>query len=255
MKKAILLVVIFLMVSLMFGCITVANKIETDENYIINERSTFDSKKAISTFVIKNNNKGKIWGELTSPFIHWSKIIGDVTEDKEGNINFDIISIQYLTNWPNGWTSGETEATGSISFDVSADGWQAKINEPFETWEVINGEIRYFDDYYRDEEGLKKVKNRIVRINAVNHFIKESELPEFFGHIWFKTPYGEPFKRTIRKFLFNRNTQYPDYLIKLKKSGTIRRDFEEAFGLFFMDYNIEYYFNNILDKSYFKERD
>ena len=142
---------------------------------------------------------------------------------------------------------------GKIISQKNENAWTVKITEPFETWEVIKGEVRYFDDCYRDEKGLKKVKNRMTRIKAINLFLKENNFGEFFGHIWFKTTYGEPFRKKLKKFLFNKNTEYPDYLIKLKESGTIRRDFEEAIGLFFMDYNMEYYFNNILEDAIFIE--
>ena len=39
------------------------------------------------------------------------------------------------------------------------------------------------------------------------------------------------------------------HLEKIKESGTLKRDFEEAIGLFFMNYNFDYYLNNILNNS------
>lgn len=255
MRKYFYTLMILLLLFTILGCATVVKKIESEKKFIAKENAVFKSKKALSKLTFKVNNKGKSLVELTSPFISWSKIKGTISGDTTSDFKFLIESISYLANWPNGWTAGESEASGRIAFRKTDAGWEATVTEPFETWEVIRGEVRYFDDYYRKEKGLKKVKNRLTRINAVNHFFKENNSNEFFGHIWFKTTYSEPFKKTLRLFLFDKDTKYPDYLIKLKESGTIRRDYEEAVGLFFMDYNMEYYFNNVLDKSYFKERD
>ncbi|MCK4798704.1 MAG: hypothetical protein KAT05_15105 [Spirochaetes bacterium] len=254
MRKMFNLLTGLLFLFTIFSCATVVKKIESEKKFITKENAVFESKKSVSKLTIKENKKGKIWAELSSPFISWSKIIGEIKEDATGDLQFYIESIKYLANWPNGWTSGESEASGKIIFQRTETGWQAKIAEPFETWEVIKGEVRYFDDYYRDDAGLKKVKNRLTRIKAVNLFLKENNFSKFYGHVWFKTTYGEPFRKSLRKFLFDKNIEYPEYLIKLKESGTIRRDFEESVGLFFMDYNMEYYFNNILEESSFMEK-
>ena len=251
MKRLLHLSAILIFLSMLMNCATVRKQINSKNLFIKKENAKFKSKKSLSKFVIKENKKGQNWAELTSPFIHWSKIKGTVTEEPSGDIAFLIESMRFITNWPNGWTRGEIEATGSILFKTTNDGWTAKVTEEFETWEIIKGEVRYFDDYYIEQEGLKKVKARIARIKAINDFIKQNEFPEFFGHIWFKTTYGDPFNKTIKNFLFNKKTEYPEHLVKLKESGTVKRDLEEAVGLMFMDYNLQYYFNNILNNSNF----
>lgn len=248
----ILLIIIGILL-LISNCKTTIKKIESKDKFINKEDSSLISKKALATFVIKKD-KDKTIAVLTSPFIFWSKVIGSLEQDQNNNYNFYIEKIEYITNWPNGWTEGTNEASGKIILQKQNDIWRAKVEEPFRMQDVIKGEIRYFDDFYIETKGLEKVKNRMDRIKEINLFLKQNNLPEFFGNVWFKTSYGEPFKKVIKKILFDKKTVYPENLMKLKESGTIKRDVEEATGLFFMDYNIDYFFNKILNDSIFIEK-
>lgn len=286
------IIVFFLVVLIISGCSTLEAKYDSETAYEIFK----DSKKTESILKVKIDKKGNKFGELSSKLISPAVIIGEVIEDQTGDINFIINSIKYLSNWPNGWTQGESEASGIIIFNKEDKGWGVNIKEDFEIWEATKGEIRYYDEYYRKESGLKKVNNRMKRINAVIEFLKKQEfveLPEFFGHVKFNSAYGKSLKNTIRPFLFPEtmgidklkrknlfpvdynipimqkgdlifksgifwrksytDSFFPDYLRELRNSGTLWRDYEEAIHLFYMLYNMDYYFKNVLqDASFIK---
>ncbi len=286
--------VTLLFVSIIAGCTTLKAKYDSETTYKIFK----DSKKSESIFKVKIDKKGNKYGELRSQLISPGVIIGEVIEDQTDDIIFNINSIKYLSNWPNGWTQGESEASGIIVLNKDENGWKVNIKENFEIWEVIKGEIRYNDNYYRRESGLKKVKNRMKRINAAVEFLKNQdfvEYPEFFGHVKFNTAYGKSVKKAIQPFLFPEtigfgklksknqlpvNYQiplkqkddlaigagfiwrksytdafFPDYLRELRNTGTLWRDFEEAMHLFYMLFNIDYYFKTVLqDASFIKSK-
>lgn len=247
-------IIIFIIILFLNGCQTITKKIISKEKFINKENSIFKSKKAKTKLIIKKDSKNnKLYGYLTSPFIHWANIIGEIEKNKNG-FKFLISEFRILTNWPNGYTYGEYEASGIIDIEKKQSGYYAiKILEPFELWDLQKGEIKYFDDYYRFEEGLNKVKNRMDRIRTINKFIKENNFFEYYGRIYFKSSYSDSYKKTMRLFLFNKQTSFPKHLIKIKETGTLKRDFEEAIGLFFMDYNLDYYLNKILDNAEFIE--
>ncbi len=249
-KNTIIIAVSIILLTLSAGCMTTVTKINSRDKL---KREGLKSEKAFTTLTIRKNDAGKLKGIITSPFIHWSKIEGDITESENGDIKLSIDKFYFITNWPNGWTEGEAAATGEVDFIKTSGGYKASVTAGFEILDYTSGGIRYFDDYYLGDEGLKKVRERMERIRALNKFIKSTgKLPDFFGDLNFKTSYSEPFKKALKRILLAKDAVYPDYLVKLKTSGTVMRDYEEAAGLFFMDYNMDHYIKNILNNHYFQ---
>lgn len=284
------IIVFFLFFSISIGCTTLKAKYDSEITYKIFR----DSKKPESVIKIKIDKKGDKIGELSSQLISPAVIIGEIIEDQTGDITFIINSMKYLSNWANGWTQGESEASGIIIFNKIDSEYKIIIKEDFEIWEVKKGEIRYNDNYYRKESGLKKVSNRMKRISGAIEFLKNQDLvefPEFFGHVRFNSTYGISLKKTIQPFLFpetigfdklKRENQlpvnyqipikqkddlaigagfvwrksytdafFPDYLRELRNTGALWRDFEESIHLFYMLYNIDYYFKSVLQNASF----
>jgi len=235
-----------------FQIVSSAQMIRSRENYQINGRGKTIAKKPLTEVIIENYKDGTTRIFLTSPIIKSAALIGDMSKDESGDYHLYIDRIDFLDNWPNGWTSGSSEASGEILFDTSGDYLTAHIVESFQLWEQTKGEIRYFDDYYRGDKGFEKVKNRMNRIHHIVTYLKEQQLPDYFGHKWRKTAYGAPFTKSVKSILF-KNDNLPEHLQPLLKSGTLMRDFEEAAGLIIMEYNMEYYFSTILEGAQFIE--
>ena len=282
--------ILLLILSVISGCLTLESKYESENVYKIFK----DSKKPESILKIKIDKEGKKTGELYSKIISPAVITGDVIEDQTGDINFMVNSIKYLSNWVNGWTQGENIASGNFIFYKENNELRVEIKEEFEIWDIIKGEIRYKEEYFRNEDGLKMVKTRMMRVNTVINFLKKQEFvefPVFFGHATLNTAYGKSFKKITQPFLFpetididklKRKKQFPvDYDIPISKKGdlefsegffwrksytekffpenlwrsrnsaSIWRDYEEAIHLFYMCYNMDYYFNNVLKDASF----
>ena len=281
---------ILYVILIIIGCSTLKAKFESERKYKIFK----SSKKPESVFKIKIDKEGNVLGELRSKLISPAVIIGDVIEDQTGDINFIINSVKYLSNWSNGWTEGLSAASGNFVFSKKDTELRVQIKEEFEIWDVIKGEVRYDTEYYRGEDGLKKVKNRMLRIISVVDFLKKQdfiEFPEFFGHARLNSTYSRSFKKITQPFLFpetididklKRKNQlpvnydipiglkgdlifkegffwrksytekfFPEYLWQLRNSASIWRDYEEAIHLFYMLYNMDYYFNNVLQDASF----
>ena len=272
-------IVIFIFSLFLTGCTVVKEQYKSEEYYRLVENSK-KAESVISIYAVKDQRRG----ELTSALIASAKAAGKIAVGESGSITLNIDSIKYFSNWPNGWTEGENEATGKILFQKENGRWKASVIEKFEIWDVQSGSIRYFDDYYRDDYGMTKVSNRMDRVKAVVDFLKtRKDLPPFFGHTWRKTNYGESFKKQVQKFSFPKfmvmennfkklkskdltddlsvgegiiwrksytKEIFPKQLHEVRNSGSIYRDFEEAPDLFLMFYNIDYYFDNLNQKVF-----
>jgi len=223
-------------------------------------------KTADAVLKFRESKAGEAAGTLSSPLLPGITVYGEKEETQEG-FEFYITGIRMFTNWPRGWTDARYEASGIIVFREQEDGWIGEIKDPFELWDISKGEIRYYDNYYRDDEGLRKVKNRIDRINELNRFLKEErELREYYPDILsfekdtvpLLFPEAERnFSLKKRKVLFSRNSEYsreilPENLVPLRDSGTLWRDFEEASGLMYSLYNLDSIMNSRINGKFFQ---
>ncbi|GAH54879.1 unnamed protein product, partial [marine sediment metagenome] len=241
-------------------------------------------KNYVQVKILKAENR-ETKGELNSPYFPGITLHGEIEETEEG-LSFYITRIRMFTNWPQGWTDAYYEASGHIVFQEQNDQWTAETTDTFELWGISKGEIRYYDAYFRGDEGLWKVKNRIDRIRRLNRFFKDDRrTPVFYpdkkGFVREIVPFLFPeAKKTFniieRKRLFSEtnllydqsegemvegaslfwNTEYsqnilPEQLIPLRDSGTLWRDFEEASGLIYSLYNLEYIVNDWMEGKIF----
>jgi hypothetical protein len=257
-KKIILVINILIILIITAGCSSVVRELESESIYIKKLDSNRNKLHEIS-FQILENEDGSLAGLLTSPFIYGAEFTGDIKENENGDILFYIEEYRTFCNWPNGWTEIISEATGQILFEYKTlntgsnneSYYTANITYELEVWDIKSGGIRYFDDFYLDDKGLSKIKDRSARVTAIVDFLKIQDFPGYFGHITKDTSYGPEFHDTIEDFLFDDNTQYPEHLLDLKEYGTILRDFEEAHGLIFIQYNMDYFLNDSLPGAEF----
>jgi len=253
MKK---IITILAVTALIVSCRTTLTKYGTTEKFIADSGKNYLNFSSMSKFTIKKevkNNKEELTGIITSPLIKNAGLIGDV-KINDNKMELYLKKMAVLANWPNGWTSGEYNLTGRIIFDVSGDKYILKIIEDVEIWELIKGEIRYYDEFFLKDEGLAKVQGRLERINVINKLFKTKEnSPEIFGGLWLKTSYGEPYIKSVKKFLYKKDNNINENIVKYIKSGNFTRDIDEAPGLFILNYNFNYYIKEILNNSIFEE--
>lgn len=104
--------------------------------------------------------------ELTSPLLPALRFRGILSQYGPAELLLQIHSVRIFDNWNNGWTEGEAAAFGTILFRREYLQWWGTLRDPFSMGEVKSGEVRYFDRYYRGEEGTRRVQVRLQRLLA-----------------------------------------------------------------------------------------
>lgn len=224
--------------------------------------------------------------QIVSDQIPGITIIGTLEEKPEGNM-FSISRIELFSNWAGGWTEGEYEASGLYLLEVSEDGnlFIFREKDPFELWDIAEGEIRYKDNYYRGNDGLWKVKNRVDRIGEVTRWMHDSsyfagsyENPSLFEEDVIMTLFPElhDFDKLEKEGLLAEDyyngedmtgeehkgagiswrigyteAVFPTEFHELRNSGSIWRDFEEAPDLFYSFFNLDSFLENTLKDHVF----
>lgn len=213
---------------------------------------------ACSTTVVEENTFS-----FTSPDLPGMTILG-ITAQEEGREILYITQVRLFSNWPSGWTEGIFEASGKYGLEQTEDGYTLTTLDTFELWDIISGEIRYHDTYYRGDDGLWKVKNRVDRIRELSRILQtdmgfpqyvkylEEEIytklfPEVFNKEVFKQENYTQLKY-VRGSGINWVDEYtqnvlPEEFWELRNSGTLYRDCIEAPKIFRSIYNLESYFN------------
>lgn len=219
--------------------------------------------------------------ELTSTLIPGMNFRGTL----EGNTIY-ITQVRVFSNWQNGWTEGFYQASGKYLIVEDGKDYLLEEVDPIEIWDIESGEIRYRGKYYRKDDGLQKVRNRVQRIEEYARIIKEYGGPNYIGGVKKVTTAS---KFTIHGHLYPKlfpevlgfekledsrelhsryyksdfeiekiegsnifwRTDYtkalfPEHLWELRNSGTIFRDFEEAPYLVMSYYNLEGFINKKL---------
>jgi len=274
LKKAAAHFAFLLLLSALFaGCVTVTEKLSTED------------PADLATFIVKKDNTGELQGELRSPLLPGATFTGDVVAEQREYI-FYITTVRFFTNWPNGWTEGIYEASGTYTLEKQKPdrrgGFLLRVEDPFTLWNIKHGAVRYFDTYFRGDDGLSKVKNRIDRIEETTDFVNKKTERE----IWYSL---EDYSQTAAPLLFpeakrrfaqqNRLFQscreecceeralgagirwctgysvelLPENLIPLRNSGTMWRDWEESGKLWYTVSNLDYVMHTLLDKVRLRE--
>ncbi len=171
--------------------------------------------------------------------------------------NLEVVTVYWFDNWANGWTEARFAATGNLK--ITPD------NSKTVKYEVINpvvleypeaAKIRYKDTYLIDDDALKALNNRLSRIESINELI-EQELYDY-DYFEFELKVGEKFfpeKYKKSKTFADLNVEsekvfgdgtywnveytqsvFPEYMWETRTSGTLYRDWEEAFDLIYVTY-------------------
>ena len=207
-----------------------------------------------SRFTIKLDKEDELYGEYRNPLIPAAVIFADVENGEKENLRLFVTRVRFFTNWPNGWTEGVYEASGMYRLSHKAGNTNITLQDEFTLWDIVSGEIRYFDTYHRGEDGFGKVKNRIDRMTEISRFLQEEKgFPPYCSE--------DEFLTAVEEFLFPEAAVMgagivwdkgysekilPEQYVELRNSGTLYRDFEEAPELFYTIYNLDYVMNTFV---------
>lgn len=207
---------------------------------------------------------------IRSSLIPSLTMIGDLIRTDDGSAEIYLTSVRLFSNWANGWTEGRYEASGRLSLEpvtpeAAAGPYTLGLEDPPELWGIVEGEIRYYDTYYRGDDGIAKVRARVDRLQALADFLRaRPDSPTFYPGLRRGGPEQPAFREETRPLLFPELTRrelpegpveigsdiswsvsyteenFPERLHPLRNSGTMFRDYEEALELFYSFYNLAY---------------
>lgn len=167
----------------------------------------------------------------------------------------DVTTVYWFDNWANGWTEARFTATGEIKINHTSQKEDfCEIIQPIILVETEAAKIRYKDTYISGEDGIKALNNRLSRVEAINEEISKNDRK--YEYSWFRDYYGdyffpERFKKSQFRIELNEESEtifgdgvnwnveytkklFPEYMWEARNTGTLYRDWEEAFDLIFV---------------------
>ncbi|GHV26559.1 hypothetical protein AGMMS4952_06860 [Spirochaetia bacterium] len=195
--------------------------------------------------------------------------------DSEGN--FYLTSLYFLSPNMNGWNEFTQELSGSGSFD----GAILQLNGPVETLDISEGKIRRGETRLTGAQALTALHNRQERIVALAQWMNQTlvheqpDIPKFadqkafeaywkprlFPEIvrakkrpstWIATPVSSPgawvFGEDIRWNRAYTEAVFPEELWPVRNSGTLLRDWEEAAGWIYLEFEWDHILELLSEK-------
>lgn len=107
--------------------------------------------------------------ELTSTFLPALQFQGTLSAYGPAELVLEVYRVRIFDNWNNGWLEGEAEAYGTFLFRRYYLTWRGEVRDPLGIGEIKSGEVRYFDRYYRNDEGTVRVQ---IRVEKLKEFIE-----------------------------------------------------------------------------------
>ena len=178
--------------------------------------------------------------------------------DAQGN--FWLNSLEYVSGNTSGWNKYTLEIVGTGKFIQSENGAVFSVNPEIHNIQISQGKIRRYETLISGNDALTNLRNRESRIEAVTEWMsgqenapKELDRKDFADY-WKPVLFPEICAERKRPFgwrgaddVWSRadeirwNTSYsertfPEELRPVRDSGTLLRDWEEAFEWIYMRY-------------------
>lgn len=195
--------ILLLSTLLLCSCATLTKSYRSEEKYKLKESSKLERDMSIVKF--KTDRDGESRFELRSPLINQVVIYGSYEEQSDNTADRVVLYVERVrlfANWPNGWTEAHYEASGRLVLTAEGEKWRCALEEPLELWEILSGELRHYDTFYRGEEGMSRVKNRVDRLRETAKLLNDRGFPAYYGHLWRESGYSSGFKKEVGRYLF-----------------------------------------------------
>ena len=177
--------------------------------------------------------------------------------------NFYVSSVEYISGNNAGWNQYSLEISGSGSCVLGESGAVFSLNDDIEKVQISQGKIRLFDTTVTGTDAVNNLRNREDRIEVLAAWMKEQkntgndlkrrEFQKYWKPLLFpeispraKRPVGwqlegDQYKRSedIKWNTSYSERAFPEILRPVRNSGTLLRDWEEAFEWIYLQYNWE----------------
>lgn len=174
------------------------------------------------------------------------------------NGEFHLISLDFFCSNIMGWNSFTMEISGAGVFLPNGEGALLKLDAPVEAVNIIRGKIRRDETRLTGEDALTVLRNRQERISVLCEWMRGPDTPRFrnqaeFENYWqpillpeMLPPDQRPPAWTEQDAEWSRGedvswnasytrARFPEALWKIRDSGTLLRDWEEAIDwIYFM---------------------
>ena len=171
--------------------------------------------------------------------------------------------MHWFSNWHDGWTEADITTTGTLLISKNGTKWDVTVLSKLVPEQTTAAKIRYRDTIKRNDEAVALMNRRIERIAAtvewlakrlpVDSFSGSDGIESFrkaAGTILFPELYGYPEGKTkSADIAANRNPgegyrwdvaytkgAFPEYMVDIRNTGTLFRDWEETNELIFFMY-------------------
>ena len=188
------------------------------------------------------------------------KIRGSAPDERG---EFQLVSLDYLGGSPHGWNEFRLDLSGSGNLLLGDTTATLSVSEEVETVGISSGRIRRYDTRITGTEALTNLRNRRERLLALAEWINNPENPlaapaalntqNKFEDYWEPLLFPETTKKKKRPKDWQQegdqwaraedirwNTSYtervfPELLRNIRNSGTMLRDWEEAFDWLYIE--------------------
>jgi hypothetical protein len=194
------------------------------------------------------------------------KSIVPLREETGSSYEIEFEELRYFGNWQRGWTEAVFPVTGSIRISFDGEFWRGRVLEKPTIGPAKTAKLRYMDSYLSGEQAVEAVRNRAERIEAAiavwrDHDETWFERPVREKGLFKRSPKGQSFSETVGPVFFPEvygygngswsegpwvrgdgrkwdagytRSRFPDHLWEVRDSGTLYRDWEEGFPLWYL---------------------
>jgi hypothetical protein len=176
----------------------------------------------------------------------------------DGDGNFFLTSLDFLSSSLNGWNEFTLELSGTGTF-VKHDSRSSLVLHSAETLDITGGKIRRNNNRITGDQALTALRNRQERILVLMEWLEQMNVPAFanlddFEKYWRPILFPELVKKKKRPAAWTAedavwvrgedvrwNSVYtekvfPEELWPVRNSGTLLRDWEEALGWIYFQF-------------------
>jgi len=147
--------------------------------------------------------------------------------------------MHWFSNWHDGWTEADITTTGSLLIVKNGTKWDVSVLSKLVPEQTTAAKVRYRDTIKRNDQAISLMNRRIERITATVEWLAKNLPVESFsgsgGIKSFEKENRSPGEGYSWDVMYTKET-FPEYMIDIRDTGTLFRDWEESTDLVYFMY-------------------